>query len=247
MTMMPMAWEKDKRLTPEARAFFRYHSCMIEPWDGPAAIVFTDGRVIGAALDRNGLRPARFKIYDDGYVILASEAGLVHDFPGKVIQSGRLGPGRMIAIDFAEKKFFTDDELKARFTSDPHYREWCDAHLVNLHKFAQGKDGSSAPFPQDNEGVQSASPFSQQLAFGYDLDEIEMILTPLADGLEPTGSMGDDTPLAVLSRRPRLLYQYFKQLFAQVTNPGKVSHVADHVLGWALRPVRRISQDQRIR
>jgi glutamate synthase (ferredoxin) len=209
MIMMPMAWEKDKKLSPEARAFFRYHSCMIEPWDGPAAVVFTDGRVIGAALDRNGLRPARFKIFDDGYVILASEAGLVHDFPGKVIRSGRLGPGRMIAVDLQEKKFFDDAELKARFTSDPHYKQWCDAHLVNLHKFAA----------ESTRATDSSATLQQQIAFGYDLDELELILTPLAEGLEPTGSMGDDTPLAVLSRRPRLLYQYFKQLFAQVTNP----------------------------
>jgi glutamate synthase (ferredoxin) len=216
MMMMPMAWEKDKKLSPEARAFFRYHACMMEPWDGPAAVVFTDGKILGAALDRNGLRPARFKIFDDGYVILASEAGLVHDFPGKVIQSGRLGPGRMIAIDFAEKKFYQDEELKARFTTDPHYREWCDAHLVNLHKFA-AKDGTVAPFIGDP--APAGGSLTQQLAFGYDLDEQELILTPLAEGLEPTGSMGDDTPLAVLSRRPRLLYTYFKQLFAQVTNP----------------------------
>jgi len=239
MIMMPMAWEKDKKLTPEARAFFRYHSCMIEPWDGPAAVVFTDGRVIGASLDRNGLRPARYKIFDDGYVILASEAGLVHDFPGKVIRSGRLGPGRMIAVDLLEKKFYDDDELKVKFTSDPHYREWCDAHLVNLHTFAaQRSEGSGSPPPRSETSIgeaavssqgggtpptssQSVSTISlqQQIAFGYDLDEVELILTPLAEGMEPTGSMGDDTPLAVLSRRPRLLYQYFKQLFAQVTNP----------------------------
>ena len=227
MFMMPMAWEKDKKLTPEARAFYRYHACMIEPWDGPAAIVFTDGKVIGAALDRNGLRPARFKIYDDGYVILASEAGLVHDFPGNVIRSGRLGPGKMIAVDLQQKKFFDDAELKARFTSDPHYREWCDAHLVNLHKFAASKEAPASK-PAATEGDEDAAPaaapvsnvsLQQQIAFGYDLDEIELIMTPLAEGAEPTGSMGDDTPLAVLSRRPRLLYQYFKQLFAQVTNP----------------------------
>lgn len=227
MVMMPMAWEKDKKLSPDARAFFRYHSCMIEPWDGPAAVVFTDGRVIGAALDRNGLRPARFKIFDDGYVILASEAGLVHDFPGKVIRSGRLGPGRMIAVDLIEKKFYDDAELKARFTADPHYKEWCDAHLINLHKFAAGKTSQravdSGPADKDSSAEAGASVVTvllqQHLAFGYDLDELELILTPLAEGAEPTGSMGDDTPLAVLSRRPRLLYQYFKQLFAQVTNP----------------------------
>ncbi|MDX2185771.1 MAG: glutamate synthase large subunit [Opitutaceae bacterium] len=209
MILMPMAWEKDKKLTPEARAFYRYHACMMEPWDGPAAVVFTDGRMIGASLDRNGLRPARYKIFDDGYVILASEAGLVHDFPGTCIEAGRLGPGRMIAVDLVEHKFLRDDEIKAHFTQQPHFREWCDAHLTNLHAFAAGR-------PMDETGKPDVP---TQVAFGYDLDEQELILTPLAEGMEPTGSMGDDTPLAVLSRRPRLLYTYFKQLFAQVTNP----------------------------
>jgi Glutamate synthase domain 2 len=214
MIMAPMAWEKDTTLSPEARAFYRYHACMLEPWDGPAALIFTDGKVIGASLDRNGLRPARYKIFDDGYVILASEAGLVHDFPGKVIRSGRLGPGRMVAVDLQEKKFLEDEEIKARFTNEPHYREWCEAHLTNLHKFA----APSAP-PADAPAPDPDASLHQQIAFGYDLDEQELVLTPLAEGLEPTGSMGDDTPLAVLSRRPRLLYSYFKQLFAQVTNP----------------------------
>jgi glutamate synthase (ferredoxin) len=210
--LMPMAWEKDKALCSETRAFHRYHACMMEPWDGPAAVVFTDGRMIGAALDRNGLRPARYKLFDDGYVILASEAGLVHDFPGKCIESGRLGPGRMIAVDLQEHKFLHDDEIRARFTTQPHFKSWCEAHLTNLHAFAAG-NASLPPSP-------SAPPsLPTQIANGYDLDEQELILTPLAEGLEPTGSMGDDTPLAVLSRRPRLLYTYFKQLFAQVTNP----------------------------
>jgi glutamate synthase (ferredoxin) len=243
MMMMPPAWEKDKDLSPEARAFFRYHACMMEPWDGPAAIVFTDGRVLGAALDRNGLRPARYKIYDDGYVILASEAGLVFDFPGKVVEAGRLGPGRMLAIDFAEKKFYHDEEVKARFTNDPHFKSWCENHLVNLHGFAPtpeaAGDDPAAPDPTERASVTEGtvvgagdpgrvgSPSSatttatipQQIAFGYELDEMELVIQPLAEGKEPTGSMGDDTPLAVLSRRPRLLYTYFKQLFAQVTNP----------------------------
>jgi|UniRef100_UPI00404A573B glutamate synthase (ferredoxin) len=208
--MMPPAWEQDKSLTPEQQAFYRYHSCMLEPWDGPAAVVFTDGKIVGAALDRNGLRPARYKIFDDGYVLLASEAGLVHDWPGKVVTNGRLGPGRMIGIDLIAKKFLPDDEIKSAMTAQPHFRTWCDEHLVNLHNFAKAPAAEPAP--------KSVS-IAPQLSFGYDLDEREMILTPLAEGMEPTGSMGDDTPLAVLSRRPRLLYTYFKQLFAQVTNP----------------------------
>jgi Glutamate synthase domain 2 len=211
MMMMPPAWEKDKTLSPEARAFYRYHSAVIEPWDGPAAVIFTDGKVIGASLDRNGLRPARYKIFDDGYVILASEAGLVHDFPGKVIEAGRLGPGRMIAVDLTQHKFLRDAEVKDALTADPHYRQWCDEHLVRIKDLA-----GEAPAPAV-DAPETILP--GQLAFGYETDELEMVLTPLAEGVEPTGSMGDDTPLAVLSRRPRLLYTYFKQLFAQVTNP----------------------------
>ena len=210
--MMPMAWEKDKDLSPEARAFFRYHACMLEAWDGPAAIVFTDGKIVGAALDRNGLRPARYKIFDDGYVMLASEAGLVFDFPGVVVKSGRLGPGKMIAVDLERKCVLEDADITASLTGKPLYRAWCDEHLVNLHAFASGGGRAAVE-------LAAAPSLSSQVAFGYDLEEQELILTPLAEGLEPTGSMGDDTPLAVLSRRPRLFYQYFKQLFAQVTNP----------------------------
>jgi glutamate synthase (NADPH/NADH) large chain/glutamate synthase (ferredoxin) len=210
LMMMPMAWEKDKSLTPEARAFFRYHSCMIEPWDGPAAVVFTDGKVVGAALDRNGLRPARYKVFDDGYVMLASEAGLVFDFPGNVVQSGRLGPGKMIAVDLEAKRFVEDADIRSSLTQKPHYLAWCDEHLLRLSAFAaEGGRTEAAAEPS----------LPSLVAFGYDSEEVELILTPLAEGMEPTGSMGDDTPLAVLSRRPRLLYQYFKQLFAQVTNP----------------------------
>ncbi len=210
--MMPPAWENDQSVSAEAAAFFRYHACMMEPWDGPAAIVFTDGRYVAAALDRNGLRPARYKIYDDGYIILASEAGLVHDFPGQVVRTGRLGPGRMIAVDLQEKKFLDDEQVKNLVTHDQDFGAWCDEHLISLRAVA----------PETPEAVDQTVPapsVTEQIAFGYDLDERELILTSLAEGKEPTSSMGDDTPLAVLSRRPRLLYTYFKQLFAQVTNP----------------------------
>lgn len=207
--MMPPAWEQDSELTPEQQAFYRYHSCMLEPWDGPAAVVFTNGKMVGAALDRNGLRPARYKVFDDGYILLASEAGLIHDWPGKIVANGRLGPGRMITIDLEAGTFVEDDEIKEALTQQPHFLTWCDEHLVKLHEFA--------PTAPQSEPKPAALP--AQIAFGYDLDERDLILAPLAEGKEPTGSMGDDTPLAVLSRRPRLLYTYFKQLFAQVTNP----------------------------
>ncbi len=209
MLMMPPAWEKDKTLSKETKAFFRYHAAMMEPWDGPAAVVFTDGRVIGATLDRNGLRPVRYKIFDDGYVILGSEAGLVHDFPGKVVESGRLGPGRMVAMDLVAGKFLRDHEVKAQFTSDPHYLDWCKKHLTAIADLTAGATPEAPAAPD----------VAKQIAFGYETDEVELVMTPLAEGLEPTGSMGEDCPLAVLSRRPRLLYTYFKQLFAQVTNP----------------------------
>ena len=211
MMMMPPAWETDDSLSEEAKAFFRYHATMMEPWDGPSAIAFTDGKVIGASLDRNGLRPARYKVYDDGYVILASEAGLVFDFPGKVVESGRLGPGRMLAIDLEQKRFLHDDEIKDSFTQNPLFKTWCAEHLVNLHDVAGELTADADEAPADST--------PQQIAFGYETDEVELVLQPLAAGAEPTGSMGEDTPLAVLSRRPRLLYNYFKQLFAQVTNP----------------------------
>ncbi len=210
LMMAPMAWEKNASLSPEARAFYRYHSHLMEPWDGPAALVFSDGRYVAATLDRNGLRPARFKVYDDGFVVFGSEAGVVADMPGRVVQAGRLAPGRMLAVDLKERRLLTDADIKAELTEDPTYRKWSESHLANLREFA---DAYGAPVPPP------AALLPRQLAFGYDADEIELVLTPLAEGREPEGSMGDDAPLAVLSRRPRLLYQYFKQLFAQVTNP----------------------------
>jgi len=215
MMMAPLAWEQNPRLSEEARGFFKYHSLLLEPWDGPAALVFSDGRVVAATLDRNGLRPARYKIYDDGYIILASEHGLV-DLPGQVVSTGRLAPGRMIAVDLQERRVLMDEDIKREICEQPRWRDWCDKHLISLQQFA-----ATAPAAEIIEppAAFTATLLQQQLAHGYDAEEQELILTPLAEGLEPTGSMGDDTPLAVLSRKPRLLYTYFKQLFAQVTNP----------------------------
>jgi len=211
LMMAPMAWEKDATLSAEARAFYRYHSHLMEPWDGPAALVFSDGRVVAATLDRNGLRPARYKIYDDGCVVFGSEAGVVADMPGRIVKAGRLAPGRMLAVDLERGRVLGDEDIKAELTEDPRYRRWSEGHLANLREFADAH-GAAVPPP-------AASLLPLQRAFGYDADEIELVMTPLAEGREPEGSMGDDAPLAVLSRRPRLLYQYFKQLFAQVTNP----------------------------
>jgi len=213
--MMPSAWEKTEGMDKELYDFYRYHSCVLEPWDGPAAIAFADGRYIGASLDRNGLRPARYKVYEDGTVILASEAGIIPEWGSKVVRNGRLGPGRMIAVDLQEQKLLDDEDIKGALAREKNFGAWCDEHISNLHKLS----GTDADF-----GIRSTDAESQvavQKAFGYDSDEEELVLAPMAaTGKEPIASMGDDTPLAVLSHRPRLLYTYFKQLFAQVTNPA---------------------------
>jgi glutamate synthase (NADPH/NADH) large chain/glutamate synthase (ferredoxin) len=212
MMMMPPAWENNDQISDELRGFYEYYACMLEPWDGPAAIAFTDGRYVAASLDRNGLRPARYKIYDDGTILLASELGLIDETDLKTVRSGRLGPGKMIAIDLEEKRFLDNDEIKRTISSDPRFKEWCQGHLTDLHEFSKSSSSEIANPEDDN--------LQQQLAFGYDKDEFDVILKPMAQtGMEATGSMGDDTPLAFISRRPRLLYTYFKQLFAQVTNP----------------------------
>lgn len=213
--MMPCAWDNDGLIPPKVRDFYHYHASIMEPWDGPAAVVFTDGRYVATALDRNGLRPARYKIYDDGIVVLASEAGLIKDGDAKVVSSGRLGPGRMMAVDLKEHKVLDDNEIKETLAAQTDYGSWCREHLLNLNELSRDKAGDEKATVPDEEKL------ALEIAFGYDLDELEMILAPMAQtGVEATGSMGDDTPLAVLSRRPRLLYTYFKQLFAQVTNPA---------------------------
>ena len=210
--MIPPAWENNKQLDQTLRGFHEYHACMLEPWDGPAAIALTDGRYVAAMLDRNGLRPARYKIYEDGTVMLASELGLIDETDMKTVRSGRLGPGKMIAVDLQEKRFLEDHEIKEMVGRDEKYLKWCKEHLVDIQTFA--KDSSVSPARSEDEEIK------RQIAFGYDKDEYELILKAMATtGDEAVGSMGDDTPLAFISRRPRLLYTYFKQLFAQVTNP----------------------------
>lgn len=212
MMMMPPAWENNAQLSEQLRGFYEYHACMLEPWDGPAAIAFTDGRYVAASLDRNGLRPARYKIYDDGTVLLASELGLIDETDLKTIRSGRLGPGKMIAIDLEKKRFLDNHEIKQAIGSDDKYQNWTQEHLTDIQDFARSARSKAAK--SEDEDLQ------QQLAFGYDKDEFSVVLKPMAQtGMEATGSMGDDTPLAFISRKPRLLYTYFKQLFAQVTNP----------------------------
>ena len=211
MMLAPEAWENRTDMSPAVRDFYQYHACLNEPWDGPAAVVFSDGRWVGATLDRNGLRPARFKVYDDGLVVMGSEFGLVDLDERRVIRKGRLGPGRILAIDTAEGRLFEDDEVKALVAQRQPYGEWVRQNAITLAAHVQ-------PTPPDP--VDPAALTLQQLAFGWDVEQVEDLLKPMATAAaEPVGSMGDDTPFAVLSRRPRLLFDYFKQLFAQVTNP----------------------------
>lgn len=209
--MMPAAWENDTQLPERVRNFYHYQSLVMEPWDGPAAIIFTDGRLLGASLDRNGLRPLRFKVYADGTVVAASEAGLIAPWGSPLVRAGRLGPGRMFALDFTSGKFLEDADCKAVLAERRDYGTFLREAVQSLHTLAKNK--ATAPQPL-------ADALALQLAFGCDLEERDLILTPMAStAQEAVGSMGDDTPLAALSRRPRLLTTYFKQLFAQVTNP----------------------------
>lgn len=213
--MMPTAWEEDTLMSPEVRHFYKYHAAMMEPWDGPAAVVFADGRYVGAALDRNGLRPARYKVWDDGTVILASEVGLIPRRDSHVVKAGRLGPGRMMTLDLVEGTITEDDDIKRQLAAEEDYVSWGDKAVFDLQDLADKKTDLGVSSMSEAEIV------SKRVAFGYDVDEEDMILKPIIEhGKEPIGSMGEDTPLAVLSRRPRLVYSYFKQIFAQVTNPA---------------------------
>lgn len=210
MMMVPEPWSKHESMSPEKRAFYEYHSCLMEPWDGPAALGFSDGDIVGAVLDRNGLRPARYYITDDGLVILASEVGVLEYAPEKVVAKGRLEPGRMLLIDTKQQRIITDDELKERLAKEYPYDKWLKANLKTLKDLPEPEI-----VPGDSETL-----LSRQKAFGYTYEDERKMIIPMAqDGVEPVGAMGMDIPLAVLSEKPQLLYNYFKQLFAQVTNP----------------------------
>ena len=210
LMMIPEAWENHRTMDPARRAFYRYHASLMEPWDGPAAVAFTDGTVIGAVLDRNGLRPARYWVTDDGLVVLASEVGVIDVPPHKVVRKGRLQPGRMFLVDTAVGRIVDDDEIKDSLASEQPYAEWLDAGQIDLEDLP----------PRTMLTPQHASVVGRQRLFGYTNEELRLILGPLAStGIDPVGSMGTDTPVAVLSERSRLLYDYFTQLFAQVTNP----------------------------
>ncbi|WP_051973053.1 glutamate synthase large subunit [Cryobacterium sp. MLB-32] len=210
MMMMPEAWENQPELNPERRDFYEYHSMMMEPWDGPAAIVFTDGALVGATLDRNGLRPGRYLITDDGLVVLASEIGVLDIDPARVVRKGRLRPGKMFLVDTVAGRLIEDDEIKDELSASKPWGEWLDAGRINLKDLPEREHIVHPP----------ASVVRRQRTFGYTEEEVRILLAPMArTGAEPLGAMGSDTPIAVLSDRPRLMFDYFAQQFAQVTNP----------------------------
>jgi glutamate synthase (NADPH/NADH) large chain len=210
LMMIPEAWENHETMSPEKRAFYRFHAALMEPWDGPASIAFTDGTVIGAVLDRNGLRPSRYWVTDDDRVIMASETGVVAIDQARVVKKGRLQPGRMFLVDTARGRIVDDEELKADLAGEHPYAEWLDAGIVELKDLPTRERILTNP-----ESIRR-----RQQVFGYTHEELKLLVSAMArDGAEAIGSMGTDTPLAVLSDRPRLLWDYFQQLFAQVTNP----------------------------
>ncbi len=211
MMMIPEPWSNHAGMDDAKRAFYQYHSSLMEPWDGPASIAFTDGQLIGAVLDRNGLRPSRYYVTKDGLVVMASEAGVLDIPPADILTKGRLQPGRMFLVDTVQGRIVDDEEIKQTVANERPYRQWLDEHLVHLDDLPAAPE---VPAP-DHDTLQQ-----RQVAFGYTFEDQRLLLTPMArDGVEAVGSMGNDTPLAALSGRPRLLYDYFKQLFAQVTNP----------------------------
>ncbi|WP_216215785.1 glutamate synthase large subunit [Amycolatopsis aidingensis] len=210
LMMIPEAWENHAEMDPQRRAFYEFHSTLMEPWDGPALVSFTDGTQIGAVLDRNGLRPARYWVTEDGLVVLASEVGVLELDPASVVQKGRLEPGRMFLVDTAQGRIIDDEEIKGGLAAEHPYGEWVDAGLLHLEELPE----------REREVPTHASLVRRQQAFGYTEEELDVLLEPMArSGAEPIGSMGNDSPLATLSSRSRQLFDYFIQLFAQVTNP----------------------------
>ncbi|MSO75587.1 MAG: glutamate synthase large subunit [Alphaproteobacteria bacterium] len=212
MMMIPEAWAGNPLMDGSRRAFYEYHAALMEPWDGPAAIAFTDGRQIGATLDRNGLRPARYIVTDDDMVVLASEMGVLDIPESKIVKKWRLQPGKMLLIDLEQGRIIDDSELKAGLAAAKPYQEWLDATQIQLEDLPQRETN----FPPAGEPL-----LDRQQAFGYTQEDLAFFLQPMArDGDDPVGSMGTDTPISALSARPKLLYSYFKQCFAQVTNPA---------------------------
>lgn len=211
MMLVPEAWEKNPDMSPAKKAFYEFNSCLMEPWDGPASIPFTDGNFIGAVLDRNGLRPSRYSVTKDGYVIMSSETGVVDIAPSNLEFHGRLEPGKMFLVNMDEGRIVNDEEIKEEIASRHPYQEWLEKELIHLKDIPY----NDCPIFSGQEDLKT-----RQLIFGYTQEQINSIILPMATkAKEPIGSMGNDTPIAVLSERPQLIYNYFKQSFAQVTNP----------------------------
>ena len=211
MMLIPEAWEKDPEMPADRKAFYEFHGGIIEPWDGPASIAFTDGTLIGATLDRNGLRPSRYCLTDENLLIMASEAGVLNVAPEKVVQKGRLQPGKMFVASLEEGRIIPDEEIKARICSQHPYQQWIDAGKIPL---------ADLPTPREVLQPPTKNVLTRQKVFGYTLEDLRILMAPMVkDAQEPVGSMGTDTPLAVLSDKSRNLFDYFQQLFAQVTNP----------------------------
>ncbi|HEY4550862.1 MAG TPA: glutamate synthase large subunit, partial [Bacillus sp. (in: firmicutes)] len=218
MMLIPEPWSDNPHLSKEKKAFYEYHSCLMEPWDGPTAISFTDGRQIGAILDRNGLRPARYYVTKDDYIIFSSEVGVIDVEPENVLYKDRLSPGKMLLIDLEEGRIISDEEIKAEMTSAHPYQQWLDEQLVELNSKVLVVE----------EEVNDL--FTRQKAFGYTYEDVQKyLLSAVTEGKDPIASMGNDRPLAVLSDRPQSLFNYFKQLFAQVTNPP-IDSIREHIV-----------------
>ena len=211
MMMVPEPWSGHESMNDDKKAFYQYHGCLMEPWDGPASIAFTDGKIIGALLDRNGLRPSRYYVTKDDLVVMASEVGVLDIAPERVLRKGRLQPGRMFLVDTVEGRIIADDEIKQKYATQHPYRRWLDENLIPLDSI---EEAEQLPLPEHHTIIE------RQRAFGYTFEDQRILLSPMARlGVEAIGSMASDTPLAVLSNKPQLLFNYFKQLFAQVTNP----------------------------
>ena len=220
LMMIPEPWEHHESMPEDVKAFYRYHASLMEPWDGPASIAFTDGKVIGAVLDRNGLRPSRYWVTKDDLVVMASEVGVIDIPPEDIIEKGRLQPGRMFFVDTSEGRIVRDEEIKKRLARARPYKEWLDEEQIELEDLPKANHTETKHTETKHTANNAEDLITHQKTFGYTHEELKLLLAPMAkNGMEALGSMGMDTPVAVLSQRPRLLYDYFQQLFAQVTNP----------------------------
>jgi glutamate synthase (NADPH/NADH) large chain/glutamate synthase (ferredoxin) len=226
LMMIPEAWESSVEIPADVKAFYHYHSCLMEAWDGPAAMAFLDGPVVGAALDRNGLRPARYTITHDGLVVLGSEAGILPIDPARVMERGRLGPGQILVVDLKHQKILKNEQVKRQASKGRHYRKWILQNMLFAPRMTASETSLARENQDSNAATDTLCPTNRDLfvgterACGYTEEDVELLIRPMAtEKREAVGSMGDDTPLAALSHQPRPLYHYFRQMFAQVTNP----------------------------